>query len=44
VKKLLLILTGVLLLAGALSSPIKAKADGDPDPQCLPHQMCKPGI
>jgi hypothetical protein len=42
VKKILLFLTGVLLLAGALSSPIQVKADGDPRPNCPPGQTCKP--
>jgi len=42
VKKLLLLLTGALLIAGALSNPITLKADGGPKPQCFPGQMCKP--
>lgn len=40
--KKLLVLLAALLLAGALSSPIQVKADGDPRPQCPPNQMCKP--
>ncbi|HMH02192.1 MAG TPA: hypothetical protein VK555_12295 [Terriglobales bacterium] len=41
-KKILLILINTLLLAGALSMPTILKADGDPQPSCPPHQLCKP--
>jgi len=38
----MLVLTGVLLLMGTLSSPIQVRADGDPRPQCPPGHDCKP--
>lgn len=41
-KKLFLLLTGVLLLAGALSAPVHVQADGGSRPQCPPDQICKP--
>jgi len=42
VKKILLTLFDILLLAGALSMPTILKADGDPGPSCPPPRVCKP--
>lgn len=41
-KRFLLFLAGILLIAGTLSTPIQVKADGGPRPQCMPGETCKP--
>jgi hypothetical protein len=41
-KRLLLVLATAAVLFGMLATPPVVRADGEPGPDCLKGQMCKP--